>query len=301
MSFAWQVKTELCSIRTSRCCSFSECYGMMLFAKRFSSACISLQTENIDVADLFARLCRECFEARTRITQGGNKRDTYIVSVISPIDRKKIMLSCGCTDGKRPSGINFELIGKECCTGSFIRGAFLSCGGVSDPNKAYHAQFLVKDKLLAHNLYQLLGKCGIPPKTYIRGESVMLYYKESHLIEDLFTTVNATRNTLALMDLEVMKTVKNKLNRQGNCMMANLDKTVEASVKQRTAIQLLKEKGILESLAKELQEAALLRTENPDSSLSELCQLSCEPITKSALSRRLTKIIELADKISKDE
>lgn len=294
MSFASQVKTELCSVRASACCSKAQCYGMLLFAKRFSVACISLQTENIEVADMFSRLCGECFNVRTRITQGGVKRDTYLVSVISPYDRKKIMLSYGAVDGKRPDTINSDIIKKECCKAAFIRGAFISCGGLSDPNKAYHAKFVIKDKFLANDFYVILCKSGLTPKTYISKNSVHLYYKDSRLIEDLLTKINATKNTLAVMDMGIIKTVKNKLNRQENCMMANLDKTVEASVKQRNAIKILRRKGILETLGEEMCDIAALREEYPDSSLSELCGYYSQPITKSALTRRLNKLVELA-------
>lgn len=296
MSFASQVKTELCAVRTNACCSMAQCYGMLLFAKRFSAACISLQTENIEVADMFSRLCSECFDVRTRITQGGIKRDTYLVSVISPNDRKKIMITFGAHDGKRPDSINMDIIKKECCKAAFIRGAFISCGGLSDPNKAYHAKFVVKDKLLANDFYRVLSKCGLTPKSYVRENSVHLYYKESQLIEDLLTKINATRNTLAVMDMGVIKTVKNKLNRQENCMMANMDRTVEASVKQRNAIKLLRRKGVLDTLDAELRQIATLREEYPDSSLAELCSYYSQPITKSALTRRLNKLVELADK-----
>lgn len=296
MSFASDVKTELCAVRTKSCCSLAQLYGMLLFAKRFSVAGISLQTENIEVADMFSRLCSECFDVRTRTTQGGIKRDTYLVSVISPYDRKKIMLSFGANDGKRPDTINDDIIIKECCKAAFIRGAFISCGGISDPNKAYHAKFIVKDRILANDFYRILNKSGLTPKIYVRDNNVHLYYKESQLIEDLLTKINATRNTLEVMDMGIIKTVKNKLNRQENCIMANLDRTVEASVKQRNAIKVLRASGALQTLDQELRDIATLREEYPDSSLSELCSLYSQPITKSALTRRLNKLVELAQK-----
>ncbi len=296
MSFASQVKTELCSVRTARCCSIAQIYGILLFAKRFSSANICLQTENIEVADMFSRLCGECFDVRTKITQGGIKRDTYHVSITSPYDRKKIMLYFGANDGKRPDYINNDIMKKECCKASFIRGAFISCGGISNPQKAYHAKFLIKDQLLANDFYRVLCKNSLPPKIYVRENCVHLYYKESQFIEDLLTKINATRNTLEVMDMGVIKTVKNKLNRQENCIMANLDRTVEASLKQRNAIKILKMNGVLETLDKEMQDIASLRVEYPDSSLSELCSLYNQPITKSALTRRLNKLIEISQK-----
>lgn len=301
MSFAGEVKTELCSVRTSRCCSFAECYGILLFAKRFSSAAICVQTENIEVAELFCKLCSECFDARTKISSGGIKKEVFVVNVVSPSDRKKIMIHYGCNDGKRPERINTDIFKKQCCRSAFLRGVFISSGSVSDPNKTNYVRFTVKDLLLANDLYNILSRIGIEPKSFISNNTATLYYKESQLIEDLFITINATKNTLAFMNVGVMKTVKNKLNRQENCMMANLDKTVEASVRQRTAIMTLKSTGAFDMLDDSLKYAAKLRTDNPESSLSELCRISDKPISKAALNRKLSKLCELAEKQKGEE
>ena len=50
--------------------------------------------------------------------------------------------------------------------------------------------------------------------------------------------------------------------------------TVEASIKQRTAIEFLEKADRLYSLPPELLEVALLRKENPEATLKEICKLS---------------------------
>ena len=47
----------------------------------------------------------------------------------------------------------------------------------------------------------------------------------------------------------------------------------------------------------ELYEAAMLRLENPDLSLSALCKLSKIPITRSGLNHRIKKLIDLSKEI----
>ena len=90
-----------------------------------------------------------------------------------------------------------------------------------------------------------------------------------------------------------LKSVKNNINRAGNCDSGNISKTVEASIRQRTAIEYFLNKGILSSLPEELESAAKLRIDNPNASLKELCKISTTPITVSGLNHRLRRIIDL--------
>ena len=94
-----------------------------------------------------------------------------------------------------------------------------------------------------------------------------------------------------------MKSVKNNINRANNCDSANISKTVEASIKQRAAIEYLRKTDRLDSLPEELLKAALLRESNPEATLKELCAVSDEHITVSGLNHRLNKIIEIYNEL----
>ena len=63
---------------------------------------------------------------------------------------------------------------------------------------------------------------------------------------------------------------------------------------QLAAIRKLRSQGLLESLPGKLRQAAAAREENPESALTELAQMMEPPITKSAMSHRLKKLVELA-------
>ena len=102
-----------------------------------------------------------------------------------------------------------------------------------------------------------------------------------------------THRTLEIMDAKIMKSVKNNINRQRNCDKANISKTVEASIKQRKAIEYFEKTDKLYSLPQELLDAALLRKNNPAATLQELCKISPTPITVSGLNHRLNRIIEI--------
>ena len=294
MSFCSLVKDELINIRLSGCCKPSYIYGFMLFGRSFSINKIALQTGNENVAKAYAEVIKHTYNADVEITCGGNARPTYIARVSSAADRLRIlaMIDFGISE----TVIDKSLFVKECCVQSFVRGAFLACGNINDPEKEYRAEFSVKNQSLAEDLLNLLAEYGINLKKTVRGKSTVLYTKDSGVIEDLLTLMGDTARTLDFMDTKIMKSVKNNINRARNCDNANISKTVEASIKQRTAIEFLENADRLYSLPAELLEVALLRKNNPNATLKELCKISKTPISLSGINHRLKKIIEIYEK-----
>ncbi len=291
MSFCSDVKNELIDIRPSNCCKPSYIYGFMLFGRSFSINKISLQTNNENVANAYADLIKYNYKADVEITCGGTVRPTYKAEVTSVSDRLKIlaMIDFGVSE----TVIDRSLFIRDCCLPSFIRGAFLACGNINDPEKEYRAEFSVKNESLADDFNSLLAELGIIMKKTFRSKNTVLYTKDSSVIEDLLTVMGDTSRTLDIMDTKIMKSVKNNINRARNCDNANISRTVEASIKQRTAIEFLEKTDRLYSLPEELLQVALLRKDNPDATLKELCLISDTPITVSGLNHRLKKIIEI--------
>ena len=79
-----------------------------------------------------------------------------------------------------------------------------------------------------------------------------------------------------------------------NCDAANRDKAVDAAQAQLEDIRRLAGRMDLAELPPKLAEAARLRMDNPEMTLTELAALCEPPITKSSLSHRLKKLGELA-------
>ena len=291
MSFCSDVKNELINIRPSACCKPSYIYGFMLFGRSFSIKRISLQTGNEKVAKEYADIIKYTYKAQVDITVGGTVRPTYKAEVKSESDRLKIlaMIDFGISE----TVIDRSLFVRECCLPSFIRGAFLACGNINDPEKEYRAEFSVKNETLADDFNSLLLSLGIVMKKTTRSKVTVLYTKDSGMIEDLLTIMGDTARTLDMMDTKIMKSVKNNINRARNCDNANISKTVEASIKQRTAIEFLEKTDRLYSLPQELLEVALLRRDNPEATLKELCKISQTPISLSGMNHRLKRIMEI--------
>lgn len=304
MTFSEQVKNEL-SLREYKkdCCRIAQSYGMLLFGKNCSVEGIALHTTHKGVADLYAdRLV--CLTGSivtvTEVEQGnGSEKALYLVEVEEQEDRAAVLrYFAPLWRGDEPDR---EKLKSPCCLAAFLSGAFLACGRVTDPNKEYHLEFVLAEERLAEPLSRLLEEAGIPVKQTRRKGSTILYLKESEQIEDLLTYMGAVKSSLALMDVKIIKTVRNKVNRVTNCETANIGKTVAASSVQVADIEWIAAHRGLSYLPEELREVAALRLANPELSLSELCEISGLPLSRSGMNHRLKKISAIAEELREKE
>ena len=186
---------------------------------------------------------------------------------------------------------------KKCCKKAVLRAAFLHTGTISDPEKSYHLEITLKREDSAAFVAAAMGSFGITPKTARRNESVVVYIKEG---EDIVVFLNAIGAHGALMRFEnvrIKKDLSNSLNRIANFETANLDKTVNASVRHTQNIEYINDKIGIQALPKPLQEIAKLRMENSSLSLVELGKIVDPPIGKSGVNHRLRKLDRIADSI----
>lgn len=292
MSFSYEVKNFLCDVKVSGCCRLAECYGFLLFNRAFSYRDITLLTEHEGSALFCARLIKTVFGFTVSVEENKALNGMYKVSVDNEINRKKLMIGFGYTEKNSFKSINREIVSRDCCAAAFIRGAFLASGSISDPEKGYHAEFSVSDYMLADEFYRFLKTRGLKPKKSLREKNNVIYFKDSSSIEDLLTLIGAGEYSLKLMEIKILKDVRNKINRINNCDNANISKTVNAAVEQKNAILKLKAEGKLSALPEVLQEAAELRINNPEMSLAALSEIA--GVSRSGLNHRLKRLVEIA-------
>lgn len=207
------------------------------------------------------------------------------------------------------NGISDFIVIDECCKRSYIKGAFVACATSNiviknyDNNKGsgYHLEFVFNFEKIAEDFVKLLSFFDISAKITIRKNSPIVYIKEYQLICDTLALVGANKAVLDLQNEAAIRELRNNVNRQNNCINANLNKTVEASVKQLNAIKNIQENMGLESLSENLMELALLRLANPEASLEELRMLCTEKLTKSGINHRFAKIISISEDINKNK
>ena len=195
--------------------------------------------------------------------------------------------------------VNFANITDNCCFAAFIRGAFLACGTVTNPEKEYHLEFSVSSKNLCDDIIKIFNEYDPVPKVTQRSGSYTAYFKNSTDIEDVLSIMGATENSLAFMGTKVYKDIRNTVNRKVNFENANLARTIAAATKQYEAIAYIKEKRGFDSLPAELQEIAKLRYEDRELSNAEIARLLSGSITVSGVNHRFKRLIKIAEDLKK--
>lgn len=301
MSFTYKIKSEICHNRPFRQRNRkAQAYGLLLFGKHFGIDSISIHTEHKFVARLYADSIADVIGLTDSMTvrevKRQQRRSMYIVTVDSLTDRAAILSYFGYKAGQDCCFIRRELL-SESDIPVFLSGAFLAAGTVSDPKKEYRLDFSIATKQLCDDLNQLLTELTAVPKMTTRRNDYLLYYKESENIEDLLTYIGASKASLNLMEIKIVKELRNKVNRETNCVTANISKTIDASMNQIQHIKLIKSTCGIQSLPEDLQEIAVLRLENPDLSLRELGKMLSRPISRSGVNHRLKRIADFAEQL----
>ena len=184
------------------------------------------------------------------------------------------------------------------CLSYFLKGVFLVCGMVSDPQVEFRLEFtLFQEEGRISSFGTMLQEYGIEMKRANRHGQTVLYSKKSASLEDFFALANMNQVTFLLMNAKIEHEIRNNANRVFNCEMSNIEKAVSASSRHLSAIMELSSAGLLSSLTDELEQTARLRLENPDLSISQLASLMTPAITKSGLTHRLNKIIKIAKEL----
>lgn len=292
MSFAGEVKNELCRTALSRkCCAQAECYGILLYSNTYTAEEIRIITESDAFAQRLPALFKKAFKLTfDRLPEGEGK---HIFSITQPRKLETIQQVFGGDPSALALHINFAVLEESCCRLSFLRGAFLAGGSVTDPRKGYHLELATSHLSVSREMLALMREMELEPKAAQRKGNAVIYFKQSDRIEDFLTSIGAPLSAMEIMNAKLEKDLRGSVNRRVNCDAANLDKAVEAAMAQMEAIRRLEESGKLALLPDKLREAAALRLAHPEDTLSQLAEQCDPPITKSALNHRLRKLVEL--------
>ena len=298
-SFSVNVKKEIIDKINSRAKADVCMMGLLTYCNRLSDNEISFLTENEDVRDFFVKNACRLLERddAVLVTETGRRNGGALYNVeVAGADNRLALLDMFRMDQSRR--LTGDDLPKEKYLPQLIAGIFLACGSVTDPEKKYHLEFVMPTLDLCNDFGLLLIEhFGITPKHIERKNSQIVYIKESENIIDVLTIMGAAMSALEIMNVKMMKDVRNKINRAVNCDNANIEKTLRAAEKQLEDIELIEKTVGLEELTPALREMAELRYNNPDISLKELGTMLDPPISRSGVNHRLQKISDFADKI----
>ena len=175
--------------------------------------------------------------------------------------------------------------------GAFIRGVFMGSGTINDPEKRYHLEVILSNEENAKFVRNILEANDIAIKQ-MTTDSRILYLKDGQEISKFLALIGSSVGVLKFEEARVLRDMKNKVNRKVNSETANMQKSIEAGIKQINKIKELKLSGKFDSMPDNLKEIAELRLKNPEASLVELGNMLSKPIGKSGVSHRLNQIME---------
>ena len=310
MSFSGMVKEELSrQIGTARHCRIAELAALIGFCGRLEhfpqGEKLKLQTENETVARKCFTLLQKTFNIEKDISVRENSHlkrvKVYVLEISDPEEIREILQATKLiADSKFCDTLILQdmlVVQQSCCKRAYIRGAFLASGSISDPEKGYHFEIVYPDERKAQQLQTIIRSFSVDAKIVQRKKSYVVYVKEGAQIVDMLAVMEAN---VALMDLEnirILKEMRNSVNRKVNCETANINKTVNAAVKQMEDIKLIQQVMGFEQLSDGLAQIAELRMQYPEATLKELGMMLSPQVGKSGVNHRLRKLSALADEL----
>ncbi|EDO0725501.1 TPA: DNA-binding protein WhiA [Listeria monocytogenes] len=311
MSFASETKKELTHMDVSdsdakvELAAFIRMNGAISFSNQL--VIMDVQTENAAIARRMYQLLKDLYEVPiellVRRKMKLKKNNVYIVRLKSGtrgILEDLRILEPPMTFTK---SIDRGFVKKRSAKRAYLRGAFLASGSVNNPEtSSYHLEiFSVYEE---HNeaICALMNQFDLNARTLERKNGFITYLKEAEKIAEFLSIIGATSALLHFEDVRIMRDMRNSVNRLVNCETANLNKTINAAVRQIDNIKYIQSTVGLEALPERLREIAALRIANEDVTLKELGEmLTTGQVSKSGINHRLRKLDQIAERLRSGE
>ena len=292
-SFSTEVKYELCELYIQTPAeAVSELAAMLLFGENEDNGDIVIKTHHAQIAARLQVLFKKAIKEEILIDVFGKKK-MYSVRVSTDIvESLGVYFS---EDGE--ISLDEDIYSDENTKRAFLRGAFIISGTIANPEKVYSCEIFTYNEYIAALAGEILEEFDLHVNIVKRKNYYVAYLKDSSSISDFLSVLGAHKNMMEYMNTFIQKTLTNKINRQNNCQIANLGKTVNASVKQRNAINKLMNLPLWEEIDEETKKIAKVRLIYPNESLENIGKMVVPMMSKSAVSRRLNKLIEKAEEL----
>ncbi len=269
-----------------------EIYGVLDSKKAISSKGIVLNLENEHIVDRVYKYIKDLSDLKifTKVSISKKLGEHKVYTIQIPIQKgyrdfvdsmTSIPLSKILKSSERKKG--------------YVRGVFLSSGYIKDPENEYALDFFIDNKQCASKVFEIFS---IDDKrvfiTKKRSKS-LVYFRNSEDIMDILVLIGAIQNFFRYEEVIMVKDLKNKTIREMNWEVANETKTLNTGQKQIKMINYIGKHLGLNNLTPVLEEVAMLRLLNPESSLSELADMV--GITKSGIRNRFRRIEKLYNEL----
>lgn len=302
-------KNELARVVGPRlCCRASELAALIKMDGSLQingrKIALNITNHNAAVARKVIKLSKDLFGIRIEVLVKRKvrlrKNNVYMVRMPPQPELQQMLVKLGMLNdnGSFRDGMPKELLQKECCRRSYLRGVFLGGGSVNNPGGTYHLEVITGDERHAGAISSLLRQFGLSAKISSRKQWYVVYLKDSEQIVKCLNLMGAHTALLEYENTRIYKDMRNNVNRLVNCETANLNKTVNAAMRQSENIRAIARLIGIEKLPHSLREMAELRLQYPDASLKELGEMMDPPLGKSGVNHRLRKLDKLAEKLN---
>ncbi len=292
MSFSQQQKADITSqVIKSTCCKRALLEGVFCARADVCGDVIEFPLDGSENIEYIGELIYEVYskDALVRTSSKGGRRKllSFKSKAVEKYMESVLIL-----------GVNFT---SKCpmCQSAFLRGIFLACGRVSDPEKQYSLEFSLGNR--AEMFCDFFKALGLEPKVAVKTSETLVYFRNSTYLEDFFALAGMNQAAFHVMNAKIQGDLRNAANRVVNCETNNIERAISASMSQISLIEALMDNGLISLLPEELEATARFRMENKDMSLSQMAGAITPSISKSGLSHRLKRISELAEEILKNK
>lgn len=312
MSFSSTAKDELIRLPLGKsCCSLSELSALTqtsgsLALRGMGRVQVTYRVENTALARRIFLLLRTQLNITAKLhfvqhSRLGGRRSCVLT--LGDQDSQTLLIALHMMERDEEGHISFKRTAprhpmtRQCCRRAFLRGAFLGCGSMNNPEKSYHFEWVAEDQSLRQTLAKLLDKSGLPVHEHVRKGQNVMYLKGAQQIADMLALMGASQAVLEMENIRITKQMRAGANRASNCDEHNSERMLNAADEQIEAIKLISIQRGLFTLPPGLQEIARLRLEHTSLSLQELGQLMDPPVGKSGVNHRMRRLMDVAKEI----
>jgi len=307
-SYSAEVRNELARIVDEQgCCKVAELASLMRMGGTMliggnSNLGIKFTTENAAVARKTLTLIKSGFHLKTEVvvTRGRRlkKNNSYMIKVVPSPVVTELLSVLGIMRGDNINVSNDSgILRKACCRRAYLRGSFLGGGSVNRPEGDYHLELVTANLDFGKTLLRLMKYFSLPVRLIERKNDYIVYLKDGDAIATFLQIIGAHNALLVFENVRVVKDMRNKVNRLVNCETANLQKTVNAAVRQVNCIKSIVEHKAFARLPHSLREAAEIRLAYPQATLQELVDAMPGRVGKSGMNHRLRKLEQIAGEL----
>lgn len=312
MSYSSETKKELTTLKNDNCCAVSELSALLRISGDLIISSegprLEYHTTNPVIARRVIVLTKQLYDIDINLVTMKQtkleKRNIYLVQIKTNVSNILNELSLLDFDMGINTYVPSELVVKDCDKKAYLRGCFLASGSVNNPKTSrYHMEINSPSEDHANQIKDIINEYDLKAKVHVRKKGYITYIKEAEKISDFLRLIGAVNSVLAFEDLRIRRDLNNSINRVINMEIANMNKTIESANKHLEYIAYLEKRVGYKNLSRKMQEAIVLRKENPEASLQELSNISQyrfnKGISKSGLNHRFRMIAELVEEYKK--